>query len=381
MADKRNQLILSDGTKLWAGHPKKGSDDRDSWNYHFFKVYESIDDEDPIWMLGFYLSGTVASMWGAGDQTKLDKTLCDAMRLALPYIELPITRKDLEDKTGSRFITIGLLSYDQKPAFDKANKKITISGYSSPEEFIKQTVFEGTITDEKIKKFILEYANTERLINEMGDGRFMSLNIVNELFLPEKAVSRCLTELIDDGYIEPMGKKTLAGFTPFSKLTLLGRQSIMESVTEPTEVSVVSAPQSSYASLELIKKLELLDQKPLFTRKLTTLLDELNVAYESNMVYACHALLRAVLDHVPPIFGSKDFNAVADNYSWGRTDKAHMKALKDFRNSADDALHKQIRKTDVLLELQGIPNHRALNVLLNEAVELIEGMTTPTSTS
>lgn len=379
MADKRNPILLSDGTKLWAGHPKKGSDDRDSWNYHFFKVYESIDDEDPIWMLGFYLSGTVASMWGAEDQTKLDKTLCDAMRLALPYIELPIIRKDLEDKTGSRFITIGLLSYDQQPTFDKVHKKITISGYSSPEEFIKHTVFKGSVNDEKIKKFILEYANTERLINEMGDGRFMTLNIVNELFLPEKAVSRCLTELIDDGYIEPLGKSTLAGFTPFSKLTLLGRQSVMESETETTETSAVSASQSSYASLEIIKKLELLNQKPLFTQKLTTLLDELNAAYASNMAYACHALLRAVLDHVPPIFGSKDFNAVADNYSWGRTDKAHMKALKDFRNSADDALHKQIRKTDILLELQGIPNHRALNVLLSEAVELIEGMATPTT--
>lgn len=153
----------------------------------------------------------------------------------------------------------------------------------------------------------------------------------------------------------------------------------MESKTEPSETKVASAPQSNYASLELIKKLELLNQKPLFTLKLTSLLDELNVAYANNMVYACHALLRSVLDHVPPIFGSNDFNAVADNYSWGRTDKAHMKALKDFRNSADDALHKQIRKTDVLLELQGIPNHRALNVLLSEAVELIEGMATPTS--
>lgn len=279
MADKRNPLLLSDGTKLWAGHPKKGSDDRDSWNYHFFKVYESIDDEDPIWMLGFYLSGTVASTWGTEDQTLLDKTLCDAMRLAIPYIKLPITRKDLEDKTGSRFITIGLISYDQKPTFDKAHKKITISGYSSPEEFIKQTVFKGRVNDEKIKKFILEYANTERLINEMGDGRFMTLNIVNELFLPEKAVSRCFTELIEDGYIEPLGSRRLSGFTPFSKLTLLGRQSVMESETQPTETNIVAIPQSSYVNLELIKKLELLNQKPLFTQKLKALLDELNVAY------------------------------------------------------------------------------------------------------
>jgi hypothetical protein len=76
--------------------------------------------------------------------------------------------------------------------------------------------------------------------------------------------------------------------------------------------------------------------------KLLGLIDELNDNYARSNTYASHALLRAILDHVPPILGCPDFAAVASNYSWGRTDKRYMKNLTDFRDQADDALHRQI---------------------------------------
>lgn len=46
-------------------------------------------------------------------------------------------------------------------------------------------------------------------------------------------------------------------------------------------------------------------------------IDELNDNYEQRNSYAAHALLRAILDHIPPILGQPDFNAVANNHSWG----------------------------------------------------------------
>jgi hypothetical protein len=36
--------------------------------------------------------------------------------------------------------------------------------------------------------------------------------------------------------------------------------------------------------------------------------------------YAAHTLLRAVLDHIPPLLGCADFKAAANNYSSSRTD-------------------------------------------------------------
>lgn len=376
MVHKKHPIILSDGMVLWAGDPSKASEGvGDMRSYHFFHVYESLEDEKYIGTLGFYVSGTIASIWGYED---LDKRLCYLMEIALPSIKLPITKVDIEDHTGARYIGIGLVSFDQDPVFDKKTKMVTMCGYSNAEDFVRNTIFDGNITDRKVKDFILKYANIERLKNEMGDGRFMSLNIASELFLPAGTVGRCYHELVDDGFIEPLSKASLNGFSPFSKLTTKGRKDIGEADEPSASPAILTATaptaQSDFISTDLIEKLRSQNQNTLFTLKLVALLEELNSCYVSNRPYACHALVRSVLDHIPPIFGATDFSSVADNYSWGRTDKAHMKALKEFRVSADDALHKQIRKNDVLLELQGLPNHRTLNVLLNEALGLLEKM-------
>jgi hypothetical protein len=50
--------------------------------------------------------------------------------------------------------------------------------------------------------------------------------------------------------------------------------------------------------------------------KLLALVNELNDNYASMHAYASHALLRAVLDHVPPAFGYANFREVANNYPW-----------------------------------------------------------------
>jgi hypothetical protein len=45
--------------------------------------------------------------------------------------------------------------------------------------------------------------------------------------------------------------------------------------------------------------------------KLWTLIEELNDNYRGKNSYASQALLRAILDHIPPILGCNDFKAVA----------------------------------------------------------------------
>src|ERR1700722_12789244 len=43
--------------------------------------------------------------------------------------------------------------------------------------------------------------------------------------------------------------------------------------------------------------------------KLTRLVAELNENYTRGNAYACHALLRAIIDHTPPLLGCRDFQA------------------------------------------------------------------------
>jgi hypothetical protein len=74
------------------------------------------------------------------------------------------------------------------------------------------------------------------------------------------------------------------------------------------------------------------------TTKLIALADELDACVQAGHVYASHAVLRALLDHVPPLFGQPSFSAVASNHSWGRTDKRYVGRLNTFRDQGDDAL-------------------------------------------
>jgi hypothetical protein len=52
----------------------------------------------------------------------------------------------------------------------------------------------------------------------------------------------------------------------------------------------------------------------------------LNDNYSRGNAYAAHALLRAILDHIPPLLGCADFKAAANNHSWSRTDRLRAAA-------------------------------------------------------
>lgn len=103
--------------------------------------------------------------------------------------------------------------------------------------------------------------------------------------------------------------------------------------------------------------------------KLLALISELNDNYASSHTYASHALLRALLDHVPPAFGCANFREVANNYPWKPTDKRYMKKLADFRDQADDALHRQISAKADLLSFDDMPASVCVGRLLQECAE------------
>ena len=103
--------------------------------------------------------------------------------------------------------------------------------------------------------------------------------------------------------------------------------------------------------------------------KLTRLVAELNDNYSRGNAYAAHALLRAVLDHIPPLLGCADFKAAANNYSWSRTDRGYARRLLDFKLQADDALHRQISKRTDQLGIDDMPPKVWVNRILQECAE------------
>ena len=84
-------------------------------------------------------------------------------------------------------------------------------------------------------------------------------------------------------------------------------------------------------------------------------------------------LVRAVLDHVPPIFGQGSFAQVAANYAGGKSFKDVMNALEQTsRKIADSYLHGQIRNREALPTYIQVDFRAGLDVLLQEIVRLLK---------
>ncbi|MBL3670862.1 hypothetical protein JL475_33900 [Streptomyces sp. M2CJ-2] len=136
----------------------------------------------------------------------------------------------------------------------------------------------------------------------------------------------------------------------------------------PTPATPLPAPvpqptPGPYVDEGLITDLE--DKDTVFrVDKLVALVRELNANYADEHPYTCQMLLRAILDHVPPAFGQSTFQGVVANVSWGRTDKAYVKKLADFRNGADDVLHRQINIHPSRIDMHDLPPRTYLNALL-----------------
>ncbi len=104
-------------------------------------------------------------------------------------------------------------------------------------------------------------------------------------------------------------------------------------------------------------------------RKLIILLRELNDNYKRGNIYSCATIIRAVLDHIPPLLGHSNFNDVVNSYRWNTTDKSMMKSLLDFKLDAHDILHRPISNKHIPFRKQDLPKPRRLHILLNECLE------------
>jgi hypothetical protein len=100
--------------------------------------------------------------------------------------------------------------------------------------------------------------------------------------------------------------------------------------------------------------------------KLMRLIIELNDNYQRRNAYAAHALLRAILDHIPPMLACADFTVVVNNHAWGHTDRKYVRRLLDFKLQADDALHRQISRKPGQLGPDDMPPRIWVDRLLRE---------------
>ena len=108
-------------------------------------------------------------------------------------------------------------------------------------------------------------------------------------------------------------------------------------------------------------------------KRLVRMLEELNSAHEHELHMATAMLVRAVVDHVPPIFNAKNFSEVANNFSASRSFSDQMRQLDtSLRKIADMHLHQPVRKAEALPLAPQVDFRGALDVLLSEVVRLLQ---------
>jgi hypothetical protein len=109
--------------------------------------------------------------------------------------------------------------------------------------------------------------------------------------------------------------------------------------------------------------------------KLSQLLVELNRAYNAHSYFSCQLLIRAIVDHVPPIFGQATFGEVANNYAGGgRSFRESMQHLhSSCRKLADGSLHTPIRAKESVPTAQQVEFRADVDALLGEVIRALRG--------
>jgi hypothetical protein len=124
----------------------------------------------------------------------------------------------------------------------------------------------------------------------------------------------------------------------------------------------------SYVSKSRIAELRQIHSSDFDLRRLIRRCDELNKCFASSSFSATAYLVRAILDHVPPIFRVRTFAEVANNIGSKSTKASLLHLERSSRNIADSLLHQQIRQREVVPTATQVDFKNDLDVLLGEIV-------------
>ncbi len=105
--------------------------------------------------------------------------------------------------------------------------------------------------------------------------------------------------------------------------------------------------------------------------RLVRLCEELNLCFSHHCLCAVAFITRAILDHIPPIFGLKTFKEVASNYSGGRSFREVASHLENVSRKVSDALlHMPMRDSETLPTLTQVDVRQQLDTILGEVIRI-----------
>ncbi len=134
--------------------------------------------------------------------------------------------------------------------------------------------------------------------------------------------------------------------------------------------------KSEYIHSSRIAELRSISSRQFDLTRLIELCEELNDNYAKGNVLAVPMLVRAIIDHIPPILGHNTFNEITNNYGGSQAFKSFKKSMQNLQNSlrniADASIHSTIRSKETLPNSTQIDFSPDLDVLLAEIVRILK---------
>jgi hypothetical protein len=186
--------------------------------------------------------------------------------------------------------------------------------------------------------------------------------------------------LKDDRRVKSIGRDVW--MIPSDRLAGIASELDLDRCAPTTSVAtnVIAVPKASnsrirdkripYVDARRIKELKGIKNANFDLSRLLAMCGELNDGAGRNNISTI-LLVRAILDHVPPIFGFKTFKEVANNFATTISIKASLKHLEDSsRTIADTHLHTPVRRKETLPTKTQVNFSQDLDVLLAEIVRI-----------
>jgi hypothetical protein len=150
-------------------------------------------------------------------------------------------------------------------------------------------------------------------------------------------------------------------------------EKINKKIIKPNKQNINEYTEKNYyIDNKLILSLVELKSNKYDLTKLIKMCKELNDNYSLNNYVSCGMLIRAILDHVPPIFNKKSFKEVSNNYGT----KSFRDIVSPLENTArkisDSYLHNFIRKKELLPGKTQIDFQPNMDVLLTEIIRILK---------
>lgn len=140
----------------------------------------------------------------------------------------------------------------------------------------------------------------------------------------------------------------------------------------PKNTNAPDTRKSYYVESSIILSLSELEPENCDLTKLIKMCKELNGNYSLGNYLSCGMLIRAILDHIPPIFGKKIFNEVVNNYGTKSFKDIVLPLENTSRKISDSYLHNPIRKKEILPNKTQVSFQPNMDVLLSEIIQILQ---------